>query len=62
MRVLEVAKELGVPAEALVHLLREMDVPVRSHMSDVPEQAIARVRTLIERERRHGHAQATEAV
>jgi translation initiation factor IF-2 len=62
MRVLEVAKELGVPAEALVHLLREMDVPVRSHMSDVPEQAVARVRTLIERERRHGHAQASEAV
>jgi translation initiation factor IF-2 len=62
MRVLEVAKELGVPAEALVHLLREMDVPVRSHMSDVPEQAVARVRTVIERERRHGHPQATEAV
>ena len=62
MRVLEVAKELGVPAEALVHLLREMDVPVRSHMSDVPEQAVARVRTVIERERRHGHAEAAEAV
>jgi translation initiation factor IF-2 len=39
-----------------------MDVPVRSHMSDVPEQAVARVRTVIERERRHGHAQAAEAV
>jgi translation initiation factor IF-2 len=62
MRVFEVAKELGVPAEALVHLLREMDVPVRSHMSDVADEAIARLRTVIERERRHGHDKVAEAI
>jgi translation initiation factor IF-2 len=62
MRVFEVARELGVPAESLVHLLREMDVPVRSHMSDLAEEHVARLRTVIERERRHGHEQATEAV
>jgi translation initiation factor IF-2 len=62
MRVFEVAKELGVPAESLVQLLREMDVPVRSHMSDLAEEHVARLRTVIERERRHGHAQAVEAV
>jgi translation initiation factor IF-2 len=56
MRVFEVAKELDVPAEALVHLLREMDVPVRSHMSDLADEHVARLRTVVERERRHGHA------
>ncbi|MBW3573178.1 MAG: translation initiation factor IF-2 N-terminal domain-containing protein, partial [Gemmatimonadetes bacterium] len=55
MRVFEVAKELDVPAEALVHLLREMDVPVRSHMSDLADEHVARLRTVVERERRHGH-------
>jgi translation initiation factor IF-2 len=62
MRVFEVAKDLGVPAEALVHLLREMDVPVRSHMSDVSDEAVARLRTVIERERRHGHDKVAEAL
>jgi translation initiation factor IF-2 len=61
MRVFEVAKELDVPAEALVHLLREMDVPVRSHMSDLAEEHVARLRTVVERERRLGHAIAAPA-
>ncbi|HEU4556375.1 MAG TPA: translation initiation factor IF-2 N-terminal domain-containing protein [Longimicrobium sp.] len=54
MRVFEVAKELNVPAEALVHLLREMDIPVRSHMSEISDEHVARVRTWVERERRLG--------
>ncbi|HEX9937931.1 MAG TPA: translation initiation factor IF-2 [Longimicrobium sp.] len=62
MRVFEVAKELSVPAEALVHLLREMDIPVRSHMSDISDEHVARVRTWIERERRLGHRDVGEAV
>ncbi|HEX2078527.1 MAG TPA: translation initiation factor IF-2 N-terminal domain-containing protein, partial [Longimicrobium sp.] len=61
MRVFEVAKELDVPAEALVHLLREMDVPVRSHMSDLAEEHVARLRTVVKRERRLGHAIAAPA-
>ncbi|HEX8906384.1 MAG TPA: translation initiation factor IF-2 N-terminal domain-containing protein, partial [Longimicrobiaceae bacterium] len=62
MRVFEVAKELNVPGEALVHLLREMDIPVRSHMSDISDEHVARVRTWIERERRLGHRDVGEAV
>jgi translation initiation factor IF-2 len=62
MRVFEVAKELSVPGEALVHLLREMDIPVRSHMSDISDEHVARVRTWIERERRLGHRDVGEAV
>ena len=62
MRVFEVAKELSVPAERLVHLLREMEIPVRSHMTDLADEHVARLRTLLERERRHGHTESTEAV
>src|SRR3954451_21325534 len=62
MRVFEVAKELNVPGEALVHLLRELDIPVRSHMSDISDEHVARVRTWIERERRLGHRDVGEAV
>src|SRR3954471_12607721 len=61
MRVFEVASQLSVPAEALVHLLREMDIPVRSHMSDISDEHVARVRTWIERERRLGHREIGEA-
>ncbi|HET8655978.1 MAG TPA: translation initiation factor IF-2 [Longimicrobiaceae bacterium] len=62
MRVYEVAKELNVPSEALVHLLREMDVPVRSHMTLLADEHVARLRTVLERERRLGHNTATEAI
>ena len=46
MRVFEVAKELSVPAEALVHLLREMDIPVRSHMTLLAEEHVAVARQI----------------
>ncbi|MBD0321249.1 MAG: translation initiation factor IF-2 N-terminal domain-containing protein, partial [Gemmatimonadetes bacterium] len=62
MRVFEVAKELSVPAESLVHLLREMDIPVRSHMTDLADEHVARLRTVIERERRLGHKDVGEAL
>jgi translation initiation factor IF-2 len=62
MRVFEVAKELSVPAESLVHLLREMDIPVRSHMTDLADEHVARIRTVIERERRLGHKDVGEAL
>lgn len=62
MRVFEVAKDLSVPAEALVQLLRELDIPVRSHMSDISDEHVARVRTWLERERRLGHRDVGEAV
>jgi translation initiation factor IF-2 len=62
MRVYEVAKEFDVSAEALVHLLREMDIPVRSHMSQLSDEHIARLRTVMERERRLGHASTDRAL
>jgi translation initiation factor IF-2 len=62
MRVYEVAKELNVSSEALVHLLREMDIPVRSHMTPLPDEHVARLRARLERERRHGHQSTEEAL
>jgi translation initiation factor IF-2 len=62
MRVFEVAKELDVASEALVHLLREMDIPVRSHMTQLTDEHVARLRTVMERERRLGHRTADKAI
>jgi len=62
MRVYEVAKELNVSSEALVHLLREMDIPVRSHMTPLADEHVARLRARLERERRHGHQSSEEAL
>ena len=62
IRVYEVAKELSVPSGDLVHLFREMGVPVRSHSSGVEEKHVAKVRTLLERERRQGRATNEDAL
>ena len=62
MRVYEVAKEFEVAPEALVHLLREMDIPVRSHMSALGDEHVARLRTVMERERRMGFNSADKAI
>jgi translation initiation factor IF-2 len=62
MRVYEVAKELNVSSDALVHLLREMDIPVRSHMTDLADEHVARIRARLERERRQGHQSTEEAL
>ncbi|HEX8276593.1 MAG TPA: translation initiation factor IF-2, partial [Longimicrobiaceae bacterium] len=62
MRVYEVAKELNVSSDALVHLLREMDIPVRSHMTPLGDEHVARLRARLERERRHGHHSTEEAI
>ncbi len=52
MRVYELAKEFDLKSENLIHLLREMDIPVRSHMSALDEGQVARARTRLEREKR----------
>ena len=62
MRVYEVAKEFSVTSEALVHLLREMDIPVRSHMTLLADEHVARLRTVLERERRLGHGTGEAAI
>jgi translation initiation factor IF-2 len=62
MRVFEVAQEFSVSSEALVHLLREMGIPVRSHMTLLSDEHVARLRTMLERERRMGRATAEQAI
>lgn len=48
----EVAEELRLEASHLIKILREMDVPVRSHMSTVDPTNVARLHARLERERR----------
>jgi translation initiation factor IF-2 len=44
IRVYEVARQFDVSSEAMVNLLREMDVPVKNHMSSIDEETIERIR------------------
>ncbi|MGI9182805.1 MAG: translation initiation factor IF-2 [Longimicrobiaceae bacterium] len=60
MRVYEVAQEFDVSSEALVQLLREMAIPVRSHMTQLGDEHVARLRTVLERERRRKGQQSSE--
>jgi translation initiation factor IF-2 len=60
-RVYEVAEDLGVDSNQLIHMLHEMDVRVRSHMSSVSEDQIARLHARLERERRTGAHAAADA-
>ena len=46
------AGEFGIPADEVISLLRQMDVPVRSHMSLLTDDQVARVRARWEREKR----------
>ncbi len=61
-RVYEAAEQLGVDSSQLLQMLREMDVPVRSHMSTVDAGQVARLHARLERERRvEGGTTATSA-
>ncbi|HWO87526.1 MAG TPA: translation initiation factor IF-2 [Gemmatimonadales bacterium] len=51
MRVHDLAAELGLTSDELIAVLREMDIAVRSHMSALEEDKVARVRTRVERKR-----------
>jgi translation initiation factor IF-2 len=51
IRVHDLAAELGMGSEELMALLREMEIFVRSHMSGLEEDKVARVRTRVERKR-----------
>jgi translation initiation factor IF-2 len=52
LRVTDMASEFGIPSEEVINLLRSMDVPVRSHMSSLTDDQVARVRARWEREKR----------
>src|SRR5690242_4494140 len=46
------AGEFGITADEVITLLRQMDVPVRSHLSLLTDDQVARVRARWEREKR----------
>ena len=48
----ELGNEFGVSAEEVVSLLRQMDIPIRSHMSMLTDDQVARIRARWEREKR----------
>ena len=52
MRVHDLAAEFGVTSEEFVATLREMDIHVRSHLSSLEDDKVARVRARFEREKR----------
>ena len=52
LRVNDLAGEFGITTEEVMDLLRKMDVPVRSHLSPLTDDAVARVRVRWEREKR----------
>ncbi len=58
MRVYELAREFEITSEHLIHLLREMEIPVRSHMSSLDDGQVARARTRLEREKRRPEKEA----
>jgi translation initiation factor IF-2 len=53
LRVNDLAGEFGIPTEEVMDLLRKMDVPVRSPISQLSDDQVARVRVRWEREKRH---------
>ncbi len=62
MRVQELAKDLGVEANALIALLRQMGIPVSGANSVINEAQQAKVLAKIERERRAGHSDPATAI
>ncbi len=61
MRVDELAKDLKVEADTLLHLLREMGIDAADGEATLPDAAVSRVLARIERERRSGK-DASEAL
>ncbi|MEP6856958.1 MAG: translation initiation factor IF-2 [Gemmatimonadales bacterium] len=52
LRVHDLAGEFGISSDEVINLLRQMDVPVRSHLSPLSDDQVARIRARWEREKR----------
>ena len=52
LRVHDLASEFGISSDEVVNLLRQMDVPIRSHLSPLSDEQVARIRARWEREKR----------
>jgi translation initiation factor IF-2 len=59
LRVTDLATEFGISAEEVVAMLRAADVVVRSHITPLTDDQVARARTRWEREKRTRAAAAT---
>ncbi|MBT8335583.1 MAG: hypothetical protein KJO11_03200, partial [Gemmatimonadetes bacterium] len=62
MRVDELAKDLKVEADVLIHLLRELGIHVSDAEATLPDAAVSRVLARVERERRAGKKTASDAL
>ena len=62
MRVKELARDLGVAAETLIALLRQMGITVTGARSAINDAQQAKVLAKIERERRAGHSDPAKAI
>jgi translation initiation factor IF-2 len=62
MRVAELAQDLKVSKEAMLSLLRAMGIPVSDAEARVKDADVARVLARVERERRSGKKDASEAL
>ena len=51
IRIYEVARQFNVSSEAMVNLLREMDIPVKNHMSSIDEETVQRIRGKFDQEK-----------
>jgi len=52
LRVHDMAGEFGISSDEVITLLRQMDVPVRSHLTLLTDDQVARIRARWEREKR----------
>ncbi|WP_031386179.1 translation initiation factor IF-2 [Desulfonatronum thiodismutans] len=49
IRIMELSSELGVSNKELLQVLRELDIPVKSHVSSISEEEAAQVRERMQR-------------
>src|SRR5690606_30242640 len=62
MQVYELAEDLKVDSEALIALLRQMGIPVTDEDATITDGQMAKVLARVERERRAGRKDASEAI
>ncbi len=62
MQVNELANDLKVGADVLIHLLRGMGIPVHDAADTITDGQVAKVVARVERERRAGHKAPGEAI
>jgi len=62
MQVFELADDLKVDTQSLIALLRQMGIPVVDEDATISDGEMAKVLAKVERERRAGHADPSEAI